>query len=145
MGPGSPPLRVDLTETVEGPTIYGSLAAPVAVLLWIGVSAFAVLVGAAMNAALDRVWPSVATAAGRAEKEHRAREVAAAQRAALTAVGLGSTAADDPPTPDDEEDDDTEDDDTPPPAEYPERWAEFLPPVDIKARLYAYAKRRGRH
>ncbi|MFE6738430.1 YihY/virulence factor BrkB family protein [Streptomyces tubercidicus] len=64
---GSFLLRLYLTSTVEGPTIYGSLAAPVAVLLWIGVSAFAVLVGAAMNASLDRVWPSVATAAAREE------------------------------------------------------------------------------
>ncbi|MFF4605011.1 YihY/virulence factor BrkB family protein [Streptomyces sp. NPDC001339] len=62
---GSFLLRLYLSSTVEGPTIYGSLAAPVAVLLWIGVSAFAVLVGAAMNAAVDRVWPSVATAAAR--------------------------------------------------------------------------------
>ncbi|MDX6329991.1 MAG: rane protein, partial [Streptomycetaceae bacterium] len=38
---GSIVLRVYLTHAVEGPTIYGSLAAPVAVLLWIGVSAFA--------------------------------------------------------------------------------------------------------
>ncbi|MGG2459453.1 YihY/virulence factor BrkB family protein [Streptomyces sp. RGM 3693] len=68
---GSFLLRLYLTAAVEGPTIYGSLAAPVAVLLWIGVSAFAVLVGAAMNAALDRVWPSVATAAARAESERR--------------------------------------------------------------------------
>ncbi|MFJ5678560.1 YihY/virulence factor BrkB family protein [Streptomyces sp. NPDC093097] len=64
-------LRLYLTATVEGPTIYGSLAAPIAVLLWIGVSAFAVLVGAAMNAAVDRVWPSVATAAARAERQPR--------------------------------------------------------------------------
>ncbi|GAU67045.1 putative ribonuclease [Streptomyces sp. NBRC 110611] len=63
---GSFLLRLYLSSTVEGPTIYGSLAAPVAVLLWIGVSAFAVLVGAATNAAVDRVWPSVATAAARA-------------------------------------------------------------------------------
>ncbi|MGW1373759.1 YihY/virulence factor BrkB family protein [Streptomyces sp. NPDC002446] len=69
---GSFLLRLYLTSTVEGPTIYGSLAAPVAVLLWIGVSAFAVLVGAAMNAALDRVWPSVATAAAREEIARRA-------------------------------------------------------------------------
>ncbi len=65
---GSFLLRVYLTHTVEGPTIYGSLAAPVAVLLWIGVSAFAVLIGAAVNAAVDRVWPSAATAAARAEQ-----------------------------------------------------------------------------
>ncbi|ARF58111.1 hypothetical protein B1H19_31530 [Streptomyces gilvosporeus] len=80
---GSFLLRLYLVATVEGPTIYGSLAAPVAVLLWIGVSAFAVLVGAAMNAALDRVWPSTATAAGRAERERR-----------VHAVGEGRTAPD---------------------------------------------------
>ena len=69
---GSFLLRLYLTNTVEGPTIYGSLAAPVAVLLWIGVSAFAVLVGAAVNAAIDRVWPSAATAAARERHErHR--------------------------------------------------------------------------
>ncbi|MEU7154167.1 YihY/virulence factor BrkB family protein [Streptomyces sp. NPDC045456] len=151
---GSLLLRVYLTQTVEGPTIYGSLAAPVAVLLWIGVSAFAVLVGAAMNAAFDRVWPSVATAAGRAEKERRAREVAAAQRSALAAVGLGATAdsADaaltGDPQPDDGDEDDGDEDDDPgasPPAEYPERWAHFLPPADIRARLHTRTKRHRRH
>ena len=65
---GSFLLRIYLTHAVEGPTLYGSLAAPVAVLLWIGVSAFAVLVGAAVNASVDRVWPSAATEAARAEK-----------------------------------------------------------------------------
>lgn len=76
---GSFLLRLYLTSTVEGPTIYGSLAAPVAVLLWIGVSAFAVLVGAAMNASLDRVWPSVATAAAREEAARRLEAKAAAK------------------------------------------------------------------
>ncbi|MFH8344145.1 YihY/virulence factor BrkB family protein [Streptomyces sp. NPDC018045] len=160
---GSLLLRVYLTQTVEGPTIYGSLAAPVAVLLWIGVSAFAVLVGAAMNAALDRVWPSVATAAGRAEKERRAREVATARRSALAAVGRGAAAPEAAtsvgvPQPADEADggggdDDADDADdanddgpgTPPPSEYPERWARFLPPADIRARLHTYTKRPWRH
>src|SRR6185312_8983781 len=75
---GSILLRIYLTNTVEGPTIYGSLAAPVAVLLWIGVSAFAVLVGAAVNAAIDRVWPAAATAAAR-ETNERLRAAEAAQ------------------------------------------------------------------
>ncbi|MFI1159570.1 YihY/virulence factor BrkB family protein [Streptomyces sioyaensis] len=78
---GSFLLRLYLTSTVEGPTIYGSLAAPVAVLLWIGVSAFAVLVGAAMNASLDRVWPSVATAAAREEAARRLEARTAAKPA----------------------------------------------------------------
>ncbi|MFG2531089.1 YihY/virulence factor BrkB family protein [Streptomyces sp. NPDC048516] len=87
---GSFLLRLYLTSTVEGPTIYGSLAAPVAVLLWIGVSAFAVLVGAAMNASLDRVWPSVATAAAR---EEVARRTAAKPEAAGTETGAGADEA----------------------------------------------------
>ncbi|GAA2669645.1 YihY/virulence factor BrkB family protein [Streptomyces lunalinharesii] len=96
---GSFLLRLYLTAAVEGPTIYGSLAAPVAVLLWIGVSAFAVLVGAAMNAALDRVWPSVATAAARAEIERRRAEAerAAAKRAEAERGGDGPAAPTDPP------------------------------------------------
>ncbi|WP_336048651.1 YihY/virulence factor BrkB family protein [Streptomyces sp. CA2R101] len=85
---GSFLLRLYLTSTVEGPTIYGSLAAPVAVLLWIGVSAFAVLVGAAMNASLDRVWPSVATAAAREEVARRA-----AAKAQSAGAGAGAEEA----------------------------------------------------
>ncbi|NEE44389.1 YihY/virulence factor BrkB family protein, partial [Streptomyces sp. SID8455] len=75
---GSFLLRIYLTNTVEGPTIYGSLAAPIAVLLWIGISAFAVLVGAAVNAAIDHVWPSLATAAAR-EATERVRAAQAAE------------------------------------------------------------------
>ncbi|MFD5393647.1 YihY/virulence factor BrkB family protein [Streptomyces sp. NPDC127097] len=89
---GSFLLRLYLTSTVEGPTIYGSLAAPVAVLLWIGVSAFAVLVGAAMNASLDRVWPSVATAAAR---EEIARRMAAKTGATPDTGEADGAAADD--------------------------------------------------
>ncbi|WP_407562061.1 YihY/virulence factor BrkB family protein [Streptomyces sp. 184] len=82
---GSVLLRLYLLNAVSGPTIYGSLAAPVAVLLWFGVSAFAVLVGAAVNAAFDRVWPSVATATGRAETA-RARQEAAARLVAAASA-----------------------------------------------------------
>jgi membrane protein len=69
-------LRSYLRNTVEGQSMYGSLAVPVAILMWLGMSAFAVLVGAALNAAVDRVWPTATTAAARAETE-RAREAAA--------------------------------------------------------------------
>lgn len=91
-------LRLYLGSTVEGPTIYGSLAAPVAVLLWIGVSAFAVLVGAAVNAAIDRVWPSVATAAARRisdqARAEAAAEVVAAARARRAMRSAESTGGD---------------------------------------------------
>ncbi|WP_405683543.1 YihY/virulence factor BrkB family protein [Streptomyces sp. NBC_00057] len=114
---GSFLLRIYLTSTVEGPTIYGSLAAPIAVLLWIGISAFAVLVGAAVNAAIDRVWPSVATAAARAAND-RARAAQAAELVARTKAECD------------------EDGESPyMPSEFPERWSRFLPPDDVKSRL----------
>ncbi|MGV9287428.1 YihY/virulence factor BrkB family protein [Streptomyces sp. NPDC003719] len=116
---GSFLLRIYLTSTVEGPTIYGSLAAPVAVLLWIGVSAFAVLVGAAVNAAIDRVWPAAATAAAR-EANERLRQ---AQVAEYVARAAASGEAD----PD-------------MPSEFPERWSRFLPPEDVTARLRSHGK-----
>ncbi|WP_190019701.1 YihY/virulence factor BrkB family protein [Streptomyces hiroshimensis] len=130
---GSFLLRIYLTHTVEGPTIYGSLAAPVAVLLWIGVSAFAVLVGAAVNAALDRVWPSVATAAARADVD-RLRAAAAAQEAAERAArALEASLEDD--LDDYGPDEGVIGQDREPPSEFPERWAQFLPPDDVRSRL----------
>ncbi|MFF3059193.1 YihY/virulence factor BrkB family protein [Streptomyces sp. NPDC057909] len=121
---GSFLLRIYLTSTVEGPTIYGSLAAPIAVLLWIGISAFAVLVGAAVNAAIDRVWPSLATAAARAANDR----VRAAQAAELLARAQAENAEADW--------DDIDEGDTPyMPSEFPERWSRFLPPDDVRSRL----------
>ncbi|MGW6896514.1 YihY/virulence factor BrkB family protein [Streptomyces sp. NBC_01727] len=121
---GSFLLRIYLTSTVEGPTIYGSLAAPIAVLLWIGISAFAVLVGAAVNAAIDRVWPSLATAAARAANDR----VRAVQAAELLARAQAENAEADW--------DDIDEGDTPyMPSEFPERWSRFLPPDDVRSRL----------
>ncbi|MEB8339179.1 YihY/virulence factor BrkB family protein [Streptomyces endophyticus] len=133
--PGSFLLRLYLTNTIEGPTIYGSLAAPVAVLLWIGVSAFAVLVGAAVNAAIDRVWPSVATAAARAANERVRRAAATEQLARAAALGF----------PDDHEDPEDPDDGDDPgmPSEFPERWSKFLPPEDVTSRLRTHARKYG--
>ncbi|HET6354802.1 YihY/virulence factor BrkB family protein [Streptomyces sp.] len=131
---GSFLLRIYLTSTVEGPTIYGSLAAPIAVLLWIGLTAFAVLVGAAVNAAIDRVWPSVATAAARAANER----LRAANAAELVARAKAAHVLDDDGE-DDEEDEDGDGDEGgggDMPAEFPERWSRFLPPDDVRSRLH---------
>jgi membrane protein len=123
---GSFLLRIYLTKTIEGATIYGSLAAAVAVLLWVGVSAFAVLVGAAVNAAIDRVWPAAATAAARAANE-RVREEEAAEYVARMATLHAHEADDDP-------------DDYDMPSEFPERWSRFLPPEDVTSRLRTHTK-----
>ncbi|MFE3325364.1 YihY/virulence factor BrkB family protein [Streptomyces sp. NPDC059176] len=126
---GSFLLRIYLTSTVEGPTIYGSLAAPIAVLLWIGISAFAVLVGAAVNAAIDRVWPSVATAAARAANQ-RVRAAHAAELVARARAAEGESE-----DAEDAEDADEDEDGGDMPSEFPERWSKFLPPDDVRSRF----------
>lgn len=120
---GSFLLRIYLMYTIEGATIYGSLAAAVAVLLWIGVGAFAVLVGAAVNAAIDRVWPAAATAAAR-EANERMREAQVAEYVARAAAAAREADPDDPDMP----------------SEFPERWSRFLPPEDVTARLRSHAR-----
>lgn len=135
-------LRIYLVSSVEGPTIYGSLAAPVAVLLWIFIVALAVLIGAAMNAAVDRRWPSVETAVGRAENERASEQAAAAlvreagaRRAAeqsrrVRELGLAEGAEEE-----DLEADEFDAADDVVPSEYPERWADVLPPTSVRRRL----------
>lgn len=59
---GSALLRdwVSSTFNDTNPTnsLYGGLAAAVAILVWLYVTALAVLIGAALNAAVEQVWPS---------------------------------------------------------------------------------------
>jgi len=72
---GSFVLRWVLTSTAgESTSIYGPLAAPIAVLLWLYLLSIAVLIGAAVNAAFDRIWPESETARARLELVRRLRE-----------------------------------------------------------------------
>jgi membrane protein len=64
---GSFLLRWVLENASHSTSIYGPLAAPIAVLLWLYLTSIAVLIGAALNAAFDRVWPESATARARTE------------------------------------------------------------------------------
>ncbi|MGI8646463.1 MAG: YihY/virulence factor BrkB family protein [Nocardioides sp.] len=71
---GSWVLRWVLTATAaESRSIYGPLAAPIAVLLWLYVLAIAVLIGAAVNASFDTVFPQKATTSARQEVMARLR------------------------------------------------------------------------
>ncbi len=66
---GSALLRWVLVTTANGSTsIYGPLAAPIAVLLWLYLLAIAVLIGAALNAAFDQIWPQKELTSARLEK-----------------------------------------------------------------------------
>jgi len=93
-------------------------------LLWIGISAFAVLVGAAVNAAIDRVWPSVSTAAARAANDRLRAAQAAELVARVEALSGEPDDGDYGPDPD-------------MPSEFPERWSRFLPPDDLKSRFHS--------
>ncbi len=76
---GSYLLRVVLESTST--SIYGPLAAPIAFLIWLYLTALAVLIGAALNAAFDQVWPEKSTARARSERLRRGRRRQAAPRA----------------------------------------------------------------
>ena len=77
---GSWVLRETLAGAVGGYSIYGPLAAPIAVLLWLYVLSIAVLIGAALNASFDRVFPEKSTARARLELVRRLRDKAMAAR-----------------------------------------------------------------
>ena len=71
---GSYVLRWVLTVTAtDSRSIYGPLAAPIAILIWLYIVAIAVLIGAAVNAAFDTVFPQMSTTHARLELVHRLR------------------------------------------------------------------------
>jgi membrane protein len=53
-------LRWTIGESVGGTSIYGPLATPIVVLIWLYFLAIAVLIGAALNAAIDERYPTPA-------------------------------------------------------------------------------------
>jgi membrane protein len=72
---GSALLRWVLTVTAaDSRSIYGPLAAPIAVLLWLYLLAIAVLIGAAVNASFDTVFPQQHTTRARLELVQRLRQ-----------------------------------------------------------------------
>ena len=72
---GSFLLRWVLTTTAaDSGSIYGPLASPIAVLLWLYLLSVAVLIGAAVNAAFDSVFPQKSTTSARTELVQRLKE-----------------------------------------------------------------------
>jgi membrane protein len=71
---GSALLRWLLTVTAQDShSVYGPLAAPIAVLIWLYISAIAVLIGSAVNAAFDTIYPQQTTTRARRELVARLR------------------------------------------------------------------------
>jgi membrane protein len=84
---GSAVLRWFLTVSAGGSTsIYGPLAAPIAVMIWLYILAIAVLIGAALNASFDQLWPESGPARARIELMRRLRRHARLPRMRKTAV-----------------------------------------------------------
>lgn len=55
---GGVALRIYALWTIQGDTVYGPLTAPIVVLLWLFVTAVALLLGAELNAEIEGLWPS---------------------------------------------------------------------------------------
>src|SRR5690606_23248305 len=71
---GSSLLRWVLTATAsESSSVFGPLAAPIAVLMWFYLLSSSVLVGAVVNAVFDTVFPQSSTARARLELLQRVR------------------------------------------------------------------------
>src|SRR4051794_6497742 len=69
---GSIILRIWLTWAFRETATYGPLSAPVAVLVFLYLTALAILLGAELNAEIDRLWPTRATAEARREESEQA-------------------------------------------------------------------------
>ncbi|MBB6171351.1 membrane protein [Nocardiopsis mwathae] len=95
---GSALLRVYLDRSFGEVTIYGSLAAPIAILAWLWVVSMAVLAGSLLNAEIDSMWPTSRTAEARAEiaarRYARATRLVERHEEALRRVGEAGGAPD---------------------------------------------------
>jgi membrane protein len=98
---GSYLLREFLTATAkDSRSIYGPLAAPIAVLLWLYLVAIAVLIGAAVNASFDAVFPQKSTTSARLELVQRLRSRMAREAAEDAETAANRLDAGDPNDPD---------------------------------------------
>jgi membrane protein len=106
---GSFVLRWVLTATAaDSKSVYGPLAAPIAVLLWLYLVSIAVLIGAAVNAACDTLFPQSSTQSARTELVRRlsgvlpqrlaARRPASGEETPATSPEAGPDEGDPPPS-----------------------------------------------
>ncbi|UPT21091.1 YihY/virulence factor BrkB family protein [Thermobifida alba] len=79
---GTVGLRLYLNASVGQADLYGSLTAPIVILIWLYLMAVAVLAGSSLNAEIDAIWPVAVTAQARADlaARRRARAVRLVER-----------------------------------------------------------------
>lgn len=62
-------LRVYVSLTIQSNSAYAPIASPIVLLLWMYVTAFALLMGAELNAQLEKLWPTTGYVRARMESE----------------------------------------------------------------------------
>lgn len=85
---GSAGLQLYTSRAISDPDVYGPLAGPLVLLVWLYLLAFAVLLGAEFNAELERLFPSPEQQ--RAPARDRLRQRASAARRRVRAVTNGN-------------------------------------------------------
>jgi membrane protein len=87
-------MRWVISESIDGTSIYGPLATPIVVMIWLYLIAIAVLIGAGLNAAVDRLWPDPRrTAARLSPAEHASKQ----PLTPVEQLDAGATKSDDRP------------------------------------------------
>lgn len=104
-------LRWFLGNSTGGASIYGPLAATICVLIWLYFLGIAVLIGAALNAAIARLWPAANHTSRTARATERARDLLRDGSVRIVRAKRGGLAEENEiaATDDDETDDETDD------------------------------------
>jgi membrane protein len=94
---GSYVVRWVIEVSVGGTSIYGPLAAPIVLMIWLYVLSIAVLIGAALNAAVEEIWPRREVVAAREEVRQKRTPGPDGKRRTMKRPGLDTGEIDLPP------------------------------------------------
>lgn len=90
-------LRAYATWIIDASSVYGSLAAPMVILLFLYLTTLAVLMGGELNAEVEKMWPTITRAEREAVRMAAEREVDDDEIAASTVAPSEADARSDPP------------------------------------------------
>jgi membrane protein len=94
---GSFVVRWVIEASVGGTSIYGPLAAPIVLMIWLYTLSIAVLIGAALNAAVETLWPQRQVEAARQEALEKQQPGPDGRRGRMKRPGLDTGEIDLPP------------------------------------------------
>jgi membrane protein len=94
---GSYAVRWVIEASVGGTSIYGPLAAPIVLMIWLYALSIAVLIGAALNAAIEEIWPRREVVEAREEVREKRMPGPDGRRKSMKRPGLDTGEIDLPP------------------------------------------------